>query len=122
MQIKLILFTLAMAILQACLIYLLELKWSYLYPVYLIYFFFFSWIMNKKLIATINQRPQAFVTTFMGFMAAKLFLSLALLLVTLWFNRDIKVPLAMFFLITYLLFTSFSVITLFARLKDRNTG
>lgn len=121
MQKRLILFTLAVTAFQAGLIYLLQLQWTYLYAIYLLYFFLFTWIMNRQLMATIQQRPQAFVTAFMGFMAAKLFLSLALLLVSLWFNREMKVPLAMIFLLTYLLYTTFSVITLFAQLKNKNT-
>lgn len=119
---KLIYFTIALGVLEACLLFILEYPFHYLYLVYLVYFFGISYIVNRSLLAKINARPQSFVTAFMGFMSVKLFMSLILLLATLWFNRDMKITLAMFFLLDYLLFTAFSTIHLFGKLKERNSG
>lgn len=118
---KLIFFTIALGVLEACLLFILGFTLHYLYLVYLLYFFGITFIINRALLAKVNGRPQSFVTAFMGFMSVKLFMSLILLLATLWFNRHIKIQLAMFFLLDYLLFTTFSVIHLFGKLKRKNT-
>ena len=76
MEKKLVLFTVTVALIEAALLYFLNLEWNILYFIYLIYFFIFTLFMNKMLIAKVDQRPQSFVTAFMGFMSAKLFLSL----------------------------------------------
>lgn len=116
---KLVLFTIALGVLEACLLFILAYPFHYLYLVYLLYFFGITYLINRSLLAKIHGRPQSFVTAFMGFMSVKLFLSLILLLATLWFNRELKISLAMFFLLDYLLYTAFSVIHLFGKLKNQ---
>ena len=117
---KLIFFSIAIGVLEACLLFILGYPFHYLYVVYLLYFFGITYFMNWSLQKKVAGKPQKFVTAFMGFMSIKLFLSLILLLATLWFNREHKISLAMFFLLDYLLFTTYSVVHLFGRLKKSN--
>jgi len=72
-------------------------------------------LLSKKAVG----RPQSFVTSFMGTMAAKLFLSLILLLVVLYSFPEIKIPFALSFLYLYLLYTSLNTYYIFSLLKSK---
>ena len=72
-------------------------------------------ILSKK----IAGRPQSFVTSFMGTMSAKLFISLTLLLIVLYSFPAIKIPFALSFLYLYLLYTSLNTYYIFSQLKKQ---
>jgi len=98
---------------------LLSLDWNWVYLILYVYFPAFSLIMHAILTKKIDQRPQAFVTAFMGSMSAKLFISLILLLVVLYTNREIKIPFAILFMIFYAVFTILSTSVLFKKLRSK---
>ena len=55
----------------------------------------------------------------MGAMAAKLFISLILLLMVIYFNPSIKVPFAISFMFLYLIYTTLNTIFIFGKLKGK---
>jgi ABC-type polysaccharide/polyol phosphate export permease len=75
--------------------------------------------MHAILIKKIDQRPQAFITAFMGLMSAKLFISLILLLVVIYINREVKIPFAILFMLFYTVFTVLSTSVLFRELRSK---
>lgn len=93
------------------------------HPIYLSAYCFFPLItmgihllIEKKL----KSRPQAFVTYFMGSMTAKLLSALALLLIVLYTNPNLKVHFAILFMTFYMAYTALSVIVLFKKLREEN--
>ena len=82
-----------------------------------IYFPFSTLVIHRVLSKKVAGRPQSFVTSFMGTMAAKLFISLILLLAVLYRFPSIKIPFALSFLYLYLLYTSLNTYYIFAKLK-----
>lgn len=96
----------------------LQFGWNVWIWVLYIYFPLMSLIINQLLMKQMKGRPQTFVTVFMGSMAAKLFISLILLLFVLYFNPDIKVPFAISFLYLYLLYTVLNTIHVFRKLQS----
>ncbi len=95
----------------------LQIPFSNLYYIFYGYLFVITLLIHKLLSSQINKRPQAFVTYFMGAMSVKLFLSLIIMLFVLWFNREIKIQLAVVFMILYLAYTFLSVMTILPKLK-----
>ena len=96
-----------------------EYELSEIYFILYIYFpvttILIHFILNKKL----DQRPQAFVTAFMGSMSAKLFISLILLLIVIYTNREVRVPFAILFMAMYAVFTILSTSVLFKKLRSK---
>jgi len=72
------------------------------------------WLMMKQM----NNRPQLFVTYFMGLMTIKLFIALAIMLVVIWFNRADKIPLAVTFMLLYFGYTFLSIASILPHLKN----
>lgn len=97
----------------------LSFSWNeWIWGLYL-YFPLTTLIIHRLLIKRIAGRPQSFVTVFMGTMAAKLFISLMLLLLVLFLNPEIKIPFALSFLYLYLLYTSLTTYYIFSNLRGK---
>ena len=86
-----------------------------------LYFYFplTTLFMYRVLSKKVAGRPQSFVTSFIGTMAAKLFISLTLLLAVLYSFPAIKIPFALSFLYLYLLYTSLNTYYIFSKLKAK---
>ena len=97
---------------------LLELTFIPIYASFYVILFGITLLSHKMLVNLKGKRPQLFVTYFMGAMTLKLFASLILMLIVLWFNREIKIQLATVFMILYLAYTAFSIISLLPHLKN----
>jgi hypothetical protein len=89
---------------------------QWMWALYL-YFPITTLLIHRVLSKKVAGRPQTFVTSFMGSMAAKLFISLILLLVVLYSVPSIKIPFALSFLYLYLLYTSLNTYYIFSQLK-----
>jgi hypothetical protein len=70
-------------------------------------------LIHRWLVAANNKSPQQFVTFFMGSITLKLFFTVTLLFVYLYLNREQRVPVALSFMSTYLLFTVIEVVSLY---------
>tara|TARA_R110002049_G_scaffold82535_4_gene209956 strand:+ start:1986 stop:2216 length:231 start_codon:yes stop_codon:yes gene_type:complete len=66
----------------------------------------------------LGKRPQLFVTYFMGSMIVKLFIALGIMLITIWFNREDKFPLAIAFMALYFSYTALSISSILPHLKS----
>jgi len=97
----------------------LHFEWSIWMWVLYLYFPLATYLIHQILNKQIDGRPQVFVTAFMGTMAAKLFISLGLLLVVLYSFPAIKISFALSFLYLYLLFTSLNTYYIFAKLRSK---
>lgn len=91
--------------------------WNQWMWVLYLYFPITTLLIHRVLSKKVAARPQSFVTSFMGSMAAKLFISLILLLVVLYSFPTIKIPFALSFLYLYLLYTSLNTYYIFSKLK-----
>jgi hypothetical protein len=94
--------------------------WSPYFLILYIYFPAITLINYNLLFKKIDQRPQSFVTTFMGVMTVKLLLSLALLLIVLYPNPELKIPFSLLFLVFYFLFSAISSADLFKKLRSKS--
>lgn len=72
-----------------------------------------TFLIHQWLIAANQKSPQQFVTFFMGSITLKLFFTVTLLFVYLYLNREQRVPVALSFMTTYLLFTVIEVVSLY---------
>lgn len=96
----------------------MQIPFSNLYYIFYVYLYGITLLIHYILNSKIHKKPQAFVTYFMGAMSVKLFLSLIIMLIVLWFNRDIKVQLAVVFMVLYLFYTLLSVLSIIPKLRQ----
>ena len=94
--------------------------WNPAFLVLYVYFPLITLINYNLLFKKIDQRPQSFVTTFMGVMTVKLLLSLAILLIVLYPNPELKIPFSILFLLFYFLFSAISSADLFKKLRSKS--
>jgi len=78
-----------------------------------------TFLIHQWLIAANQKSPQQFVTFFMGSITLKLFFTVTLLFVYLYLNREERVPVALSFMSTYLLFTVIEVVSLYKLMVPR---
>lgn len=97
----------------------LQLPWHTIYLSVYIYFPLISFLTYQLVLKQMNNRPQAFVTFFMGGMTMKLLTALGLLLVILYNHRSIKVEYTLLFMVFYLVYTALSVSDLFKKLRQK---
>lgn len=97
----------------------LQLPWHSIYLSVYIYFPLISFVTFQMVLKQMNNRPQAFVTYFMGGMTMKLLTALGLLLVILYNHRSIKVEYTILFMTFYLVYTALSVSELFKKLRQK---
>lgn len=64
---------------------------------------------HKQLLKKAKERPAAFVTSFMGISALKLFLNLLILVILAFTNRQEAVALVIFYLILHMVFSFLDV-------------
>ncbi len=115
----LLLLTIVSIVLHYLLFSQMSLDWNvWIWFLYL-YFPLLSLIIYYLLNKQIAGRPQTFVTLFMGSMAAKLFISMMVLLMVIYFNPSIKIPFAISFMFLYLLYTTLNTIFIFGKLKGK---
>ena|GEM_PF-5121158 len=115
---SLILFSVLSATAHYFLFQKMDLLWNQWIWFLYIYFPISTLVIHRLLIKQLGGRPQAFVTVFMGTMAAKLFISLILLLFVVYLYPEIKIPFSISFLFLYLLYTTLNTIFVFAKLKQ----
>jgi hypothetical protein len=78
-----------------------------------------TFLIHQWLIAANQKSPRQFVTFFMGSITLKLFFTVTLLFVYLYLNREERVPVALSFMSTYLLFTVIEVVSLYKLMVPR---
>lgn len=78
-----------------------------------------TFLIHQWLIAANQKSPQQFVTFFMGSITLKLFLTVTVLFVYLYLNREERIPVALSFMSTYLLFTVIEVVSLYKLMTTR---
>lgn len=79
-----------------------------------------TFLIHQWLVAANQKSPQQFVTFFMGSITLKLFFTVTLLFVYLYLNREQRVPVALSFMSTYLLFTVIEVVSLYKLMVPKN--
>jgi hypothetical protein len=79
-----------------------------------------TYLIHQWLVAANQKSPQQFVTFFMGSITLKLFFTVTLLFVYLYLNREQRVPVALSFMSTYLLFTVIEVVSLYKLMVPKN--
>lgn len=67
-----------------------------------------------------GPNPKDFVYRFMGLTGIKLFAYLVFLIVMFFLKRDHARMIALYFLCTYLVFTTFEILSLYKRLKTKD--
>lgn len=70
-----------------------------------LYFFVGSFFVYRFLFISMNEDPKKFVTRFMAAMGLKIFISLMILVVYMWFNQSEGKVFAVNFLVLYLLYS-----------------
>lgn len=78
-----------------------------------------TFLIHQWLVAANQKSPQQFVTFFMGSITLKLFFTVTLLFIYLYLNRAERVPVALSFMSTYLLFTVIEVVSLYKLMVPR---
>ncbi len=86
---------------------------------FLLLFAAITFLIHQWLIAANRKSPRQFVTFFMGSITLKLFLTVTLLFVYIYLNRDERIPVALSFMGTYLLFTVIEVVSLYKLMTTR---
>lgn len=114
----LLLFTVIIAVVHLLAIRYSAISWNSIFIVLYVYFPLITAFIYKVLCSKISQRPQQFVTYFMGSMALKLFLSLFLLLIVLYTHPLLKIQIVLLFMLMYLIYTTLSVVFLFKKLRQ----
>lgn len=72
---------------------------------------FFEHILRQK------ENAKQFIITYMGFSGGKMFLSLFVLLIYVFYNRDYMVPFAISFLFLYFSFSAIEIVRLLRYFK-----
>lgn len=79
---------------------------------FLIYFFVLTAGLHAYLAKVLTKNSKRFTTAFMSCLSIKLFLSVFLLLVLIYTNKEMRFSIAIPFIILYFVFTAFEVIKL----------
>lgn len=107
------LFSLQFAVFQK-----LQIDLTLIYSLFYVFLMGITMISHLIIMKQIGKRPQLFVTYFMGSMTVKLFISLGIMLITIWFNREDKFPLAITFMGLYFSYTFLSISAILPHLKS----
>jgi hypothetical protein len=78
-----------------------------------------TFLIHQWLMAANRKSPRQFVTFFMGSITLKLFFTITLLFIYIYLNRDERIPVALSFMSTYLLFTVIEVVSLYKLMTTR---
>lgn len=108
-----LLFSLQYAVFQK-----LQIELTSIYSIFYIFLIFITLISHRMIMKQIGKRPQLFVTYFMGLMTVKLFISLGIMLISIWVNRADKFPLAITFMGLYFSYTFLSISAILPHLKS----
>jgi hypothetical protein len=108
--VSLVAFTLAMIAANYFIFDAIGWEFRWIVPVIYTYMFGFSTFFEFSLMRDIEAKK--FVTKYMAFSGGKLILSMFILLIYAYFNRDYLRPFAASFLLVYFSFTTFEIIRL----------
>lgn len=84
---------------------ILDRKFDYTYYLAYGYFLVLTIVIQGLLLKSLSERPQKFVVNFMAAMGGKIFLSLILILLHLYFNKEGAKVFAVNFTVLYLLYS-----------------
>jgi len=87
--------------------------------VFVALFSLITFLIHQWLISANRKSPRQFVTFFMGSITLKLFFTVTLLFIYIFLNREERVPVALSFMGTYLLFTVLEVVSLYKLMSTR---
>ncbi len=91
-------------------------------PTVFLYFASYTWASHKLLTEASLKRPVQFQNIFLGTVTLKIFVSLTLMLVYLFFNKENAKPFLAFTLINYFAFTIFEVSAILQFIKNNKTN
>ncbi|PCJ88178.1 MAG: hypothetical protein COA57_03605 [Flavobacteriales bacterium] len=86
------------------------------------YFFFLNAAIYYVLVKSAKKNPQVFVVRFMASTVVKLFLSLAIICVYIYLNRETAVAFVLAFFSLYALYTIFEIIVLISHFKKQGAA
>jgi hypothetical protein len=90
------------------------------FPFLIIYFFSITFLTHSILVKYADIRFARFSTIYMLITGVKLFVNIIFLVIYIWLYTKTAFPFIICFLITYITYTVFEVVSLLAHFKEKN--
>jgi len=93
---------------------------NYIFPFVILYFFLFNSFQHYKLLKSAKKKPQVFNTNYMAWFGIKIFFNLSFILIYVLLNKAEALSFVLFFVVCYMVYTTFEVIALTKTLRSGN--